>query len=313
MTEIEKKLLRYDTERWEEIPMKAVNTLQLFITNKCNLRCHGCFYEHKLGKGEMSLEQYDSYVKQYQGAVEKVILLGGEPTVHPQLGEMLAINQAAGLKTTIYTNGFKLGKLEEIYFDRNGGKNGDKNRNNNLEGVKIRLGVYGVERSEKPLVKVPRTKLPVTIVYMLRRDNVDELMSAAKMAEEEFSCGNFFISSIRDIAASGDYWKDTADTLSLPEYFQVVQDFVNDYHGLLNLHISKRGIIKSAFETDVDHCRFGNIFPDGKKIGCSLDISLEKYCRELEFGEKKRKCDKDKLCLLRKVVLRRKGKFEKDG
>lgn len=286
---MEKRCLEYDAERWEELPKEPVNTLQLFITNRCNLRCGGCFNSHNLGKGDMALDEYETHVRQHADSIKKVVILGGEPTLHPDLPEMIRLNQSLSLKTTIYTNGFKIKRLEEAC----------------LEGVAVRVGVYGAERSERPLASVPATGIPLTVVYMLRKDNIDELMHAAYAAEMRFNCRDFYISSIRDIASTHDFWKDNEGTISNQDFFSIVQAFVSQYHGQLNLHIAKRGVIKSGYESEASRCRFGNIFPNGKKITCPLDIALEKYCEGIKFRENK--CNKDELCVLRKVVLRNKN------
>jgi MoaA/NifB/PqqE/SkfB family radical SAM enzyme len=287
------KTLNYDQTRWQELIPRPVNTLQLFITNKCNNRCKACFYAHNLGTEEMSFNDYKKTVMKYSGSVAKVILLGGEPTLHKDLARMIGLNNVLGLKTTVYTNGINIKALEQL----------DETA---LDSTTIRIGVYGAFESEKPLAKVPDTDLPVTIVYMLRKDNVDELEKTVKMAEERFNCKEFYISSIRDIAVTHDYWKETDETLPLEEYSQVVQEFVKNYNGKLQkFHISKRGVLESKKKLPLmtKHCRFGNVFPDGKKIICPLDISRKIYCPELGF--RSRKCNKHTECLLQKIVLER--------
>jgi hypothetical protein len=126
------------------------------------------------------------------------------------------------------------------------------------------------------------------------------------MAEERFNCNGFYISSIRDITSTQDYWKDTPETLSLPEYYDQVQRFVLNYSGTIPvLHIARRGVIQTDGQTnEVDTCRFGNIFPDGEKIICPFDISRKIKADSLVFG--KRHCNKSKSCILKKIVLRRK-------
>lgn len=286
----EKYLLRHN-KKWEEVITQPVNTLQLFITNKCNLRCTGCFYQHKLGKGEMSMEEYKNHVLEYEKEVGKVILLGGEPTLHPNLDEMIDFNNKRGLKTTVYTNGIGIKKLEAV----------------DLSKTQVRIGVYGSFSSEKPLYKIPVPDFPVTIVYMLRRDNVSEFRQTAAMAENRFNCNGFYISSIRDITATQDFWKDTPETVPLGEYYKLVQEFVYDYEGQIPvLHIARRGVIETEKQSNgTDKCRFGNIFPDGEKIICPFDISRKITADKLVFGE--RHCNKNKSCILKKIVLRRKN------
>lgn len=285
-----KHLLKYDTNEWEEKIIKPVNTIQLFITNKCNRRCKECFYSHKLGNAEMSFEKYKYWIQKYISKIKKATILGGEPTMHKNLPDMIDFNNRVDLKTTIYTNGFDLSLLENV----------------NLFNTSLRIGVHGTFSSEKPLIEVQKTSLPVIIVYMLTKANAVELMDAAKIAESQFDCRAFYISSIRNIAVTWDYWKDTPETLKLDDdYYKVVQNFVNTYDGNMEIHISTRGVIKTQKRIPlVNKCRLGNIFPDSEKIICPLDISKRMTVKELQFNQ--RRCNKNNECLLRKIVLVRK-------
>jgi len=281
------RFLTYDKKRWKEFTSKPVNTLQVFITNKCNMRCKACFYAHNLGKEELSLKEYKQLLLKYTHKIKKVIILGGEPTLYKNLNKVISFNTKLGLRTTVYTNGSNLKIL----------------KNTDLSKTTIRIGVYGAELSEKPLEDVPYIPFPVTIVYMLRKNNVKELMKTAKMAEKRFNCQKFYISSIRDITVTHDYWKDTRETLPLKEYYKVAQEFINNYCGnIKEIHIARRGIIKTETK-QASKCRFGNVFPDGKKIICPLDISKNIYSKELQFN--RRLCNKDKECILQKIVLKR--------
>jgi MoaA/NifB/PqqE/SkfB family radical SAM enzyme len=283
------KELYYDKAKYNVKVPTPVNTLQLFITNKCNMRCKACFYSHNLGTDEMNLEQYKHIIAQYIHLIDRVVLLGGEPTMHPNIEDMIKYNDMLGLKTTIYSNGINLDKLQDI----------------NLRNAKIRIGVYGATKSEKPLFKIPNKNIPITIVYMLRRDNVSELTKTAKLAES-YNCKVFYISSIRDITKTQDFWIDTDATIPIDDYYDIVQNFVNNYTGKLELHIACRGIIR--LDNAINRCRFGNVFPDNKKIICPLDISKKMYCDNLVFN--KRTCDKNNSCLLQKIILKRVTSFK---
>lgn len=279
--------LKFNANRWEELETKPEKTLQIFITNKCNLRCKGCFYAHNLDKGgEISCNQYSNIIKQYGKSVNKVILLGGEPTMHSCFPTLLLINKHNRLKTTVYTNGYNLNWFDEELLRH--------------YQIKLRIGVLGVNRWEKKLNKI-KTKLPVTIVFMLRRNNVDGLWRAIRYAEENFNCEDFYISSIRDIAETRSFWKDTEDTLSNEEYFNVVQNLITWYEGKIKrFHIARRGVIETEKSTHYKTCRFLNIFPDGKMTKCPFDISLQIYDGD-DFSE--RPCNKNHECILQKVVL----------
>lgn len=279
--------LNYDISKWQEVVTKPVNTLQLFVTNRCNLLCRDCFYRHRLGTYKMSVENYKKYVDVYRTAVQKIIILGGEPTMHPYLPEMIAYNNSLGLRTTLYTNGYDLSLLYKT----------------DLSLSSIRLSISSARGTEKAINKFSQFRLPIMVVYMLRKNNTAELGEVVSVAEK-LGAKKFFISSIRDITRSGDYWKDTNETLPLTEYAETIQSFVSNYQGRMEIHISRRGVLKTdTVHPKVTRCRFGNIFPNGDKIVCPFDICKNLIVSELRFDE--RKCNKHTECLLRKIVLKR--------
>ncbi len=288
-------LLRYDEKRWRESVVEPENTLQIFITDRCNLRCPECFYGQWLGAFEMDLETYKAHVLKYAGQVKKITLLGGEPTLHKKLAEIVRFNAGLGFKTTVYTNGVRIDRLNEICA------NPDL-----AEMVSIRIGVHGLTISEKPLREVPKTDLPVTVVYMAAEYNKHEIMAAAHFAEENFNCQGFFISSIREIEKTGDYWLDTPKTIPISNYAGIVQGFVSHYRGgIPKLHLSTRGVIVTGQQdfSKVTRCRFGSILRDGSKIVAPFDISINRASPELAFD--KQECLRHTKCVLQKIVLQR--------
>jgi hypothetical protein len=133
-------------------------------------------------------------------------------------------------------------------------------------------------------------------------------MNTAGMAESEFNCRGFYISSIRDIERTGSFWKDTSETLPIKEYTNVVRDFVRNYSGNIPLlHLARRGVLYTGNEnSDVTcKCRFGNIFLNGDRIICPLDISKNITSGELIFNQ--RPCNKHTECILQKIVLKRRS------
>jgi len=281
-------ILDYDQSKWQEISVLPVNTLQVFITNRCNLRCKGCFYGHKLDNQDMSLATYRSILDKYSQHIGKITLLGGEPLLHPQLGDIISENIKRNLLTTIYTNGRHLESIKNL-------------PNTNVD---LRIGVLGSDTSEKPLSKVQETDWPTKIVLMLRKDNVSCLYDLAAQAEARFNCTSLYLSSIRDIAITNDYWEDTPDTISNDDYANIAQTFINLYSGNIpRIDIATRGVLRTksqSFDT-VKRCRFGNIFPDGEKIICPLDIAKCSVVPELFFNS--RLCNKHTSCVLQKISL----------
>lgn len=280
----------FDPDVWSISFPKPKNTLQTFITNRCDRRCRGCFYDARLGSGDIPLSQYKEIVDEQDGRIQKVMMLGGEPTLHGDLGEMVAYNESKGLTTTVYTNGVDVARLNDIYDSH--------------PSLTIRIGVLGLEDSEKPLrgVVAPRNGF---VVYMMRQDNIGGVLPTASFAKNELGVEDFMISTIRDIATTGDFWLDTDETIPMDEYAIIAQSIARIVGGdplfPKRLHISRRGMFYGPFEQDT--CRFLNVFPDGTRIICPFDISLDiRHEGEFEFGT--RPCDKSaEGCILQKLVL----------
>ncbi|MDP4038641.1 MAG: radical SAM protein [bacterium] len=288
-------LLHYDKSRWKEVVSEPENTLQVFITDRCNLRCPECFYGQWLSTAEMSLEEYKQHVLKYSSQANKVTLLGGEPTLHRKLVEIVEFNASLGLKTTCYTNGIRTKRLEAVM-----------QKPEMAKLTSIRIGIHGLTLSEKPLRDVPKTDIPVTIVYMLAEYNKHELMDAVNFAENNFNCAGFFISSLREIEKTGDYWVDTPRTVPINQYAHIVQSFVDHYNGdVQKLHLSTRGVLVTENQDfmGVTKCRFGSILGDGSKVIAPLDISINRTSPELTFDQQQ--CVRHHKCVLQKIILER--------
>jgi len=81
------------------------------ITYSCNNNCRWCYVGDNLNnkKTEMQLEDVKKFSKLLSELnVPKAILIGGEPTTHPDLLEIVEILADRGLNTYLVTNGRKL-------------------------------------------------------------------------------------------------------------------------------------------------------------------------------------------------------------
>ena len=87
----------------------------IIITTRCNLNCRYCFARDTL-KGIPS-EECDIGLRRFEEAldflersdIEEVRLLGGEPTLHPEFGELIKRAVERGLRVVIFTNGLLSG------------------------------------------------------------------------------------------------------------------------------------------------------------------------------------------------------------
>ncbi len=89
---------------------------QIDITYRCNLSCNTCFLrrqDHPMsGADDMSLEDLHRILKKAEGAVA-VLLGGGEPLLHPDIGRMIRIIVNRGFYCALSTNGLLLSERGE--------------------------------------------------------------------------------------------------------------------------------------------------------------------------------------------------------
>lgn len=89
----------------------APTSLDLFLTNRCNLHCRHCFSSSGNGEEDLSFEQIHDLMDQLEGmGVFEVRLNGGEPFCHPMINEILNDVAQRRLRRVIITNGTLLNK-----------------------------------------------------------------------------------------------------------------------------------------------------------------------------------------------------------
>jgi len=74
-------------ERYKQISKLNIRSSIYDVTNKCNLRCKGCFFfssgEHKVAEEEMDLGKWEAFIdREEERGVNLAILIGGEPTLY---------------------------------------------------------------------------------------------------------------------------------------------------------------------------------------------------------------------------------------
>lgn len=87
--------------------------LELHVTHACNLRCESCSHYSNHGhKGDLSLEEARAWMAPWAARLAPRVfsLLGGEPTIHPQLADFVPLVRAhwPGTHIRIVSNGFFL-------------------------------------------------------------------------------------------------------------------------------------------------------------------------------------------------------------
>ncbi|MBP7708353.1 radical SAM protein [Candidatus Pacearchaeota archaeon] len=284
--------MKFPWHLYEELPVEKRNTLQIFTTNRCNLRCEGCFARKLLvNNANISMDEYRGAInKGVERGVKQINLLGGEPLIHPNIQEMIRLNREHQLKTTIYTNGYFL-------------KNYTAEQ---LAGAKLRVSVYCKTDGIKSADGLPKTAIPFEANFMVSsKTKLEELLICAKEYEERYAGKVFFISSIRELDnPAQEFFQDTPLTMPVIDYKQMVHSFLEKYSGDMEIHVSKRGVFESTLDLPVTKCAFANYIIGGKIVQCPYDLVNEKFQGDYEFG--RRNCQQNSTCLMSKVVYKRK-------
>lgn len=294
--------MKFPWDKYEELPLSKRNTLQMFITNRCNLKCEGCFARNAMGDGqEITLTEYQQVILKGIGKrVKQINILGGEPTLHPKLDSMCLFNAEHDLKTTVYTNGTHLGNNYKYYH-----------------GAKIRVSLdsfAGTKKSVQTLLKSGFSIEHIDANYMTTtKSTAIELYNAANWLEFE-GCKVFFIFNMCEMAnPTQEFFDSSASDLVLPvlEYKKLIHDFMTEYNGDMEIHVSKRGVFESTKSLPHNKCKFSNYFIGGKYIQCPYDIVNLKWQDDYDFDT--RYCQQNSTCLMSKLKFQRRKNEDDDS
>ncbi len=94
------------------------------INYNCNNRCVFCYSHNTVhgnsSEGILTFQKFKEYVNKYKiKKSDRIILNGGEPTIHKEINEFLKYVYLNDIETLIYTNGRNIGKLSPKYIGNN--------------------------------------------------------------------------------------------------------------------------------------------------------------------------------------------------
>ncbi len=149
------------------------------ITTRCNLNCRHCYINtHQHGNETLSLDVVERWLKlfsQHEGKAN-LVLLGGEPTLHPQLADIVkTARKLAYNSVTIDTNGYLfhdiLSKVEPadidyISFSLDGASAATND--------KIR-GPGSFDTCVRGIRKACKAGFDISVIFTVSRANIHEL------------------------------------------------------------------------------------------------------------------------------------------
>jgi organic radical activating enzyme len=291
--------MKFPWDKYEELPLSKRNTAQIFITRKCNLKCKECFAKHfmmKDAEAYMSLSEYMNHVDHaIEKGAEQINILGGEPMLHHKLDSFITYNIQKEIKTTIYTNGTLLHKWGKEH----------------IRNATLRVSLQNVQ-GNKGILSMPvyfgvgqKESIPFDANFMVSaKTTLREMLNVASICEIGYKCKVFFISSIRECNHNNDFFSDTENTMPILEYKQLVHNFLTEYKGDMEIHISKRGVFESTISLPHAKCKFTNILLGGQIVQCPYDLVNERYQDDYVFDQ--RPCQQNNTCLMSKIKVKRK-------
>lgn len=131
--------------------------LQFFPTLRCNFSCAVCFNRELEIPSDMALDEYVRLVNvMSEHGIREIDIIGGEPTLHECIHQMLERNCRCGIRTTMSTNGSAPWLLEEIsrFFKGSDVRIGISLYRENESSPELRRYIY----AHRPILKSVATR-----------------------------------------------------------------------------------------------------------------------------------------------------------
>ena len=190
----------------DRVRTREFQSLFLFVTSRCNSVCRTCFYFDKLNsRDDLSFEQIRR-ISETAPPFRKLWLSGGEPTLRPELGEIVSmfVRNNGVRNVNLPTNGLMPEKLfaavdritaeaPDTAIDVNFSLDGLANTHDSIRGVPNNFTrtldtIRAAERRYKGNRKIRRN-----VVTVITRENYDEIVRLGlKMLEDTHSDGHYF-------------------------------------------------------------------------------------------------------------------------
>lgn len=95
-----------------KLKMRNIKTGWLTVTRKCNNFCDWCYTQNKLSCESMRFDDAMSSVdKLTEIGAKRIVLIGGEPTLYPNVVELIKYISSKNIKISLATNGRKFSDL----------------------------------------------------------------------------------------------------------------------------------------------------------------------------------------------------------
>ncbi|WP_125152667.1 radical SAM/SPASM domain-containing protein [Clostridium rectalis] len=301
----------------------APGLVDISITNRCNLKCDYCYASsgpEAISNQELTLDDFKRLFDELEKLnVHRISLSGGEPFIRKDFFEILEATQKYRFAKIINTNATLIDndiakKLSNYKFDRICVSLDGSNKQTH---EKIR-GKNTFEKTINGIKNLQQYKLPVSTLFTLNKNNVDNLIECIKFNEQ---LGITYMkvmvvcptgrASDGDILVTKEQWYPVFLQLSkmmfnkeIKLHFKIVPPnesevfwlyyFPLEYYNRLDLLPvwGQNNIINNSSKRDIS-CQSGinacSIIQNGDVYGCDLMIGIDEFkagnIKENSFGE----------------------------
>ncbi|OPX85536.1 MAG: Anaerobic sulfatase-maturating enzyme [Pelotomaculum sp. PtaB.Bin104] len=281
LTELEAK--QFETRKHKDQRLKSLN---LYLTNKCNLRCKHCYMfagtplENELQSNEVFalLRAF----RQYGGC--NLILSGGEITERGDLKEIVSVANELHLTTTLLTNGtewpdglveYISDKVAEVQVSIDGY---DEESNSKIRGDgQFQRAFHTVKRFYEKKVRVT---VAITPMHPIKKA---EYIKFGKWLMETFCSDNFNLKFSYELIEGRNY---SATHIDNETYRKTVEDIVESIYPGNKL---EKFVVNHKNKTLFSNCGYGalTVAADGGLYFCNRVSELKCYgnIRNMTFEE----------------------------
>jgi SynChlorMet cassette radical SAM/SPASM protein ScmF len=274
-----------------------LNTLYFYLTEGCNLRCRHCWIEppHQTEKKQYRTLEPELFRHILQQAkplgLSSVKLTGGEPLMHPRIGEILESIRRENLGLTVETNG----TLCTTSLARDLARCGAKHVSVSLDGVGAQThewvrGVKGCfEAAIQGIRNLVAAGIRPQVIMTLMRRNVDQIEAVVRLAAS-LGCSSVKFNIVQP-TARGVKMHETGETLLIGEILRLGDWVENTLSAASRLplfysHPSAFRPLGKMYGKDACNCGICGIFgilgvlADGSYALCGIGETVP----ELVFG-----------------------------
>lgn len=249
----------------------------LQVTQSCNLRCRQCYGDCDAHPGpeEMSRSEYTALIKEMaDSGVIEVFVEGGEPLNRPDVLDVLAeltphvmtrVRTNATLLTPDAAARLKAIGVGEVYVDVLGATAATHDWHTRAPG--------SFDRTVQGLKNAQAAGLPVSLLIIMTRRNVDELQQVLEMADD-LGVPRVGVLRLYPLGRARTQWKDLA--LRLPD--QMV--------ALDALQVPETVHLMTSWHPKDGNCCWQNAGVDatGRSVGCAYLRDYTDYGNVREVG-----------------------------